>query len=67
MAEKTTIENLEDGAGLLVQGVVKFIRKPAKMGEDFILWLPRVYIRNGIIDVNAEYEIFMRKTAKKPT
>lgn len=43
------------------QGFVKFIRKPAKMGTDFIFWIPRVYIRNGLVDPNVEYEVHMVK------
>jgi hypothetical protein len=45
----------------LEQGVVKFARKPAKMGTDFILWIPRVYIKNGLVDPHAEYEVYLRK------
>src|SRR5271157_659882 len=43
------------------QGIVKFIRKPAKMGEDFIFWIPRVYIRNGLVDPSVEYEVYLKK------
>ncbi len=46
------------------QGIVKFTRKPAKMGEDFIFWIPRVYVRNGLVDPNSEYEIFLAKKKK---
>jgi len=49
----------------LEQGFVKFIRKPAKMGDDYIFWIPRVYIKNGLVDPEAEYEIFLRKVPKK--
>jgi hypothetical protein len=45
----------------LEQGIVKFTRKPAKMGEDFIFWVPRVYIKNGIVDPRIEYEVYLRK------
>jgi hypothetical protein len=48
----------------LEQGVVKFTRKPAKMGTDFIFWVPRVYIKNGLVDPACEYEVFLRKTQK---
>jgi len=43
------------------QGFVKFARKPAKMGEDYIFWIPRVYVRNGLVDPSCEYEVFLRK------
>jgi len=49
----------------LEQGFVKFKRKPAKMGDDYIFWIPRVYIKNGLVDPNAEYEIYLRKESKK--
>ncbi len=45
----------------LAQGVVKFARKPAKMGTDYIFWVPRVYIKNGIVDPHVEYEVYLRK------
>jgi len=45
----------------LEQGIVKFMRKPAKMGEDFIFWIPRVYIKNGLVDPSVEYEIYLKK------
>jgi hypothetical protein len=47
----------------LEQGVVKFTRKPAKMGEDYIFWVPRVYIKNGIVDPHVEYEVYLKKRA----
>ncbi|HME50880.1 MAG TPA: hypothetical protein VKM55_01560 [Candidatus Lokiarchaeia archaeon] len=40
---------------------VRFSRKPAKMGQDYIISIPRLYIRNGIVDPNETYEIYMRK------
>nr|MDO8085656.1 hypothetical protein [Candidatus Sigynarchaeum springense] len=45
----------------LEQGFVKFARKPAKMGEDYIFWIPRVYVKNGLVDTSCEYEVFLRK------
>jgi hypothetical protein len=47
------------------QGVVKFTRKPAKMGDDFIFWIPRVYVKNGLVDPAVEYEVYFRKVEKK--
>ncbi|MBN2150825.1 MAG: hypothetical protein JW839_05255 [Candidatus Lokiarchaeota archaeon] len=43
------------------QGFVKFTRKPAKMGQDFIFWVPRVYVKNGLVDPKVEYDVFLRK------
>jgi hypothetical protein len=48
----------------LEQGIVKFTRKPAKMGEDHIFWIPRVYIKNGIVDPSVEYEVYLKKVLK---
>ncbi|MBN2150296.1 MAG: hypothetical protein JW839_02505 [Candidatus Lokiarchaeota archaeon] len=45
----------------LEDGVVMFTRKPAKMGDDYIFWIPRVYVRNGLVDTSVEYEIYLRK------
>jgi hypothetical protein len=47
----------------LEQGIVKFTRKPAKMGQDYIFWVPRVYIKNGIVDPRIEYEVYLKKKA----
>jgi|SRR5271157_248811 len=49
------------------QGIIKFTRKPAKMGEDFIFWIPRVYIKNGLVDPNVEYEVYLKKSPKSPS
>jgi hypothetical protein len=48
----------------LEQGVIKFTRKPAKMGEDFIFWVPRVYIKNGLVDPTVEYEVYLKHATK---
>ena len=49
----------------LEQGVVKFARKPAKMGTDHIFWIPRVYIKNGLVDPGVEYDVYLKKRSKK--
>jgi hypothetical protein len=46
------------------QGIVKFTRKPAKIGEDHIFWIPRVYIKNGLVDPGVEYEVYLKKVQK---
>ncbi|MBN2150568.1 MAG: hypothetical protein JW839_03880 [Candidatus Lokiarchaeota archaeon] len=43
------------------QGFVMFRRKPAKMGDDHIFWIPRVYIKNGLVDPACEYEVYLKK------
>ena len=45
--------------------VVKFRRKPAKMGADYIFWIPRTYIRNGLVDPAVEYEIYLKRVPSK--
>ncbi|MEX2728978.1 MAG: hypothetical protein Q6353_017110, partial [Candidatus Sigynarchaeum springense] len=45
----------------LEHGFVKFARKPAKMGEDYIFWIPRVYIKNDLVDPACEYEVYLKK------
>ncbi len=45
----------------LEQGIVKFTRKPAKMGQDYIFWIPRVYIKNGLVDQACEYEVYLKR------
>ncbi len=42
--------------------IAKVIRKPAKMGIDYVIWIPRIYIRNGLIDPEAEYVAFFKKS-----
>nr|MDO8084134.1 hypothetical protein [Candidatus Sigynarchaeum springense] len=56
---------LGDSELTLEKGVVKFMRKPAKMGEDYIFWIPRVYIKNGLVDPGVEYDVYLRKRSKK--
>ncbi len=45
------------------QGIVKFRRKPAKMGQDYIFWIPRVYIKNGLVDPRCEYDVYLKRKA----
>lgn len=47
----------------LEQGIVKFTRKAGRMGTDFIFWIPRVYVKNGLVDPKAEYDVFLKKKA----
>lgn len=62
--EKKEIDEIE--ARLTIEnGYLHFDRTPAKMGEDFIFWVPRVYIHNGLVDPAYEYRVFLKKIAKK--
>jgi len=63
MATETTNENITMPG--IVQGVVKFTRKPAKMGEDFIFFIPRVYLKNGLVDPTCEYEVYLKQKKQK--
>jgi hypothetical protein len=62
--EKQELKPQEPQMPGLSQGVVKFTRKPAKMGEDYIFWCPRVYVKNGLIVPGVEYEVFLKKVKK---
>jgi len=64
LAKRSKYVKMKRGPGL-EQGFVMFKRKPAKMGDDHIFWIPRVYLRNGLVDPNAEYEVYLRKVPKK--
>jgi len=48
------------------KAVIKFRRKPAKMGVDYIFWIPRTYIRNGLVDPSIEYEIYLKRISTTP-
>ena len=48
------------------KAVIKFRRKPAKMGADYIFWIPRTYIRNGLVDPTVEYEIYLKRITTTP-
>jgi hypothetical protein len=39
---------------------VTFKRKPAKQGADWMFYIPRVYVENGIIDPNRAYKVEVR-------
>ena len=47
------------------KNVVWFTRKLAKTGANYVIWIPRDYIRKGLVDPNAEYEIYLRKIEKE--
>lgn len=34
-------------------------KKLAKMGQDYIISIPRIYIRNGIIDPKKIYNVYL--------
>ncbi len=47
------------------RGFIKFKRKPAKSGDAYMFWIPASYIKNGLIDVGEEYDVFVRKRKRK--
>ncbi|NMC07887.1 MAG: hypothetical protein GYA24_21945 [Candidatus Lokiarchaeota archaeon] len=57
LATSTSMPGLE-------QGIIKFARKPAKMGADYIFWIPRVYIKNGLVDPTCEYVVYLQKKGR---
>jgi len=52
---------------MLLETFIKLVKnKPiAKMGPDFIIWIPRDMIRSGQIDPSEKYEIFLKKKEDK--
>ncbi len=44
--------------------IVTFRRKPAKTGTNYLIWIPRTMVRDGRIDPDAEYEVYLRKIGK---
>ncbi len=45
----------------LAEGIVKFAKKPAKMGDDLVFIIPRTYVRNGLVDKETEYNVYLQK------
>lgn len=43
-----------------LQGVVKFKKKPAKSGPEYAFFIPRTFVKNGLIDVSKTYEIYLK-------
>ncbi|MBD3343124.1 MAG: hypothetical protein GF353_28765 [Candidatus Lokiarchaeota archaeon] len=39
--------------------VIKFRRKPAKTGRNYCFFIPISYIRNGLVDPDKEYTIYL--------
>lgn len=46
------------------KATIKFTRKPAKMGRTYIFVIPKNYIEDGLIDVDVEYEIYLKVKEK---
>lgn len=44
-----------------LQGTVKFKRKPAKTGPEYIFVIPRSFVKNGLINPNRTYEIYLKE------
>jgi len=40
-------------------------KKPAKMGPDYIIIIPRIYIQNGLVDPEKTYDIYLEEIKKK--
>ena len=41
--------------------LLSFERKPAKMDTRFIFTIPSVYIRNGLVDPDKTYKVFLEE------
>ncbi|MEX2755251.1 MAG: hypothetical protein Q6365_007630 [Candidatus Sigynarchaeota archaeon] len=44
---------------------IKFKKKPAKMGADHCFWIPRSFIKNGLIDVTKTYEVYLKEVPEE--
>jgi hypothetical protein len=70
MGKKKSSESMPAVTANIPEGfekaVIKFRRKPAKMGADYIFWIPRTYIRNGLVDPTVEYEIYLKRISAAP-
>ena len=64
MAAETKI-NVNPTMPGIEQGIVKFTRKPAKMGGDYVFMVPRVYLKNGLVDPTCEYEVYLKQKKQK--
>jgi hypothetical protein len=43
--------------------LVSFVRKPAKSGSDYVFWIPRVYLKNNLIDPKKTYKIYLEEVS----
>lgn len=70
MGKKKSVDSVSSTPKDNVQGfetaVIRFRRKPAKMGADYIFWIPRTYIRNGLVDPTVEYEVYLKRVSPTP-
>lgn len=39
---------------------LRFKRKPAKQGDFYSFFIPKVYVDNGLIDPNEEYYVYVK-------
>lgn len=39
---------------------IRFVRKPAKQGEYYSFFIPKVYIDNGLVDPQKKYIVLIR-------
>jgi hypothetical protein len=51
-----------------LHGLIKFRKKPAKQGGDHCFWIPRSFVKNGLIDISKTYEVYLKEVpdAKEP-
>jgi len=48
-----------------LHGLITFKKKPAKQGKDYMFWIPRTFITNGLIKPGTIYEIYLKEVLEK--
>ncbi|MEX2717089.1 MAG: hypothetical protein Q6370_012370 [Candidatus Sigynarchaeota archaeon] len=51
--------------GEFLRETVKFKRKPAKTGPEYIFVIPRSFVKNGLIDPNKTYEVYLKEVPEE--
>lgn len=49
----------DDIQSKLSKKVIKFTKKPAKTGRNYAFYIPISYIKNGLIDPNQKYTVYI--------
>ena len=58
---KTLFETMDEENISLKRKVIKFSKKPAKHGNYYIFHIPNSFIKEGLIDPNKKYIVYLEE------
>jgi len=58
-------KNMEDDENIILKRqVIKFTKRPAKHGDYYIFHIPNSFIKEGLIDPEKEYTVYLEEASR---